>query len=1053
MTQNIEDIYFPVKNGLMDFGDMLGTLSHTFSNDSRHLQGFLSQDAGEDIPAKHYATVANFPFFVEGLIVENKKDFHLYELIPAEKPVYPYFDLEWDADQLPEMVTLYRVLEVIAECLQSVGCEGDGLSIYCASGACSTSKISSGKKASYHVICLTDKVFSSVGDHKAFVEHVLLPRIQERSEWREGLYWTDPNGARKCVVDKVPYNPNQNFRLPYQSKWSSAGARPLLPFDVVKTFGLKEANLFYVRPFVELPFIVLPDRVATAKKAVGSSSALPVEFSQKESPEFALVCALCEVLSETRLDDRESCRNLIWCLWGIEKTKRMLALLHTTCARSVKYNLDPTWVNSIVRDHRHTGFHLASLVFWAKADAGVETVNTILKAQKVLYNKELFECYMIPAKHTVLSERYLGSAVGFADGTTSLIIKSHLGTGKTVAISNIIRSASYKRILVVSPRKSYTHAQKGALDEFTSYLDVPFGDLADESRIIIQVESLHRIGSGFQKYDLVILDEVESILNQLHSVKTNATNLIANHEVLGMAVSTASHVVFADAFLSDRTFHFAKELRETDTTHYFENTYNPYQRMAVFLPSVEKDKRVANIGGFCERIMNALREGRRIVVVWTSKRRGDAFVANFLEKWSAEKEGCEAPSWVFYNSMSTKEEQEGLKNVDVTWRDVQCLMMTTSITVGISYDPKVAELEFDEAFLYGVSSSAMPRDIAQALFRVRSLKAKRLTYVVDSRAAYVSGVRGFNNIWNEVTAKENKVIRDHPVVKWTTCPQWTRFNYVYCENEERNSRAEYQTVLEEYLVRSGYTLCQNVHIPDPNIAAIELDADERERLRWDVIQDIDWAWADHHLKKMKCGEATVEEILEYKKWRFRSEFVEGCAESDLRAWWERFYEAGHEGRFQNVLREKRWTVEHVAQNEAVKRYAMMGAEKVTERETLGRFLKIVGMSHSQEAVVLDSARLDAVGAAMCAAEKEIREGLGLRQGRKKSEEWKVAHTIDLITVVLEGWGCGVVESKVKQCRKSGKVIREYSLRINTNNKIWNNIKDSAVNYEENLIKV
>lgn len=581
-------------------------------------------------------------------------------------------------------------------------------------------------------------------------------------------------------MDDAVYGSNQGFRLPHQSKLGSE--RVLIPQLNATNYCIGLYCDQSELEFIELPF--------SSEKPEERSLIYFNDFKQRESPEFALVHALTDLLTTAFLEDYQKTRNLIWALCNIEQTPRMFDLIHSVCSRGANY--DSNWVNTIIRVWKYGAINIATIIKWAQDCSSKETVSKVLKQHVINYKDELFTAHMKPTKHTVLNRRYLGvgdEKVSFTSDVNTLIIKSHLGTGKTVCIADIIRNGRYNRILVISPRKSYTHAQKGSFEEFTSYLEKPFGDLANENYLIVQVESLHRIGNGFQKYDLVILDEIESILNQLHSIKTNAGNLITNHEVLGLAVSSAKQVILADAFISDRTFNFCNALRNRETTHYYENIYNPYKRQAIFLQGVEKDKRIANIGGFCERICDALRAGRKIVIIWTSKRRGDWFVKHFLEKWDGESSAV--PSWIYYNSASTKEEQDGLKNVKETWRDVQCLMMTTSITVGISYDPQVAEVEFDEAFLYGSSASAMPRDIAQALFRVRTLKTNRLTYVLDTRTSYETGIRGFANIWNELGRKEDKLIREHPVVKWTTCPLWARWNYCWCENEERSSRAEY----------------------------------------------------------------------------------------------------------------------------------------------------------------------------------------------------------------------------------------------------------------------
>jgi len=341
----------------------------------------------------------------------------------------------------------------------------------------------------------------------------------------------------------------------------------------------------------------------------------------------------------------------------------------------------------------------------------------------------------------------------------------------------------------------------------------------------------------------------------------------------------------------------------------------------------------------------------------------------------------------------------------------------------------------------------MPRDIAQALFRVRSLKANRLTYVIDSRGAFPSGSRGFSNIWNETMIKENKLIREHPLVKWTTCPLWARYNFVYCENEERCSRVEYKTILEEYLVRSGYNLTEDIHIPTTAIGKITLDVDNIDGLFWENIADI-YSDAVFDIQKlMKRGEASSEEILQYKKASFRAQFATGCNEEDLECWWNKFFTTDSEARFWNIVREKRWTVSDIVRSEATKRYAIMSGESIKERETLERFLGIIGMRHSQEEIVITPERLEKIGGELCKIDGELRRGLGLRATRSKGE-WKTKNTIDLITVILESWGRSSVETIEKRNRKNGKIIRDYSLQINKNNTIWDKIYNSNVNIED-----
>jgi hypothetical protein len=443
------------------------------------------------------------------------------------------------------------------------------------------------------------------------------------------------------------------------------------------------------------------------------------------------------------------------------------------------------------------------------------------------------------------------------------------------------------------------------------------------------------------------------------------------------------------------------------------------------LAPIHKDKRVANIGALCERIMEALKAGRKIVVLWTSKKRGLWFAKQFLGSYQH----------AFYHSGSSTEEVAGLRDVSATWRDIQCLMMTTSITVGLSYDPKIAEAEFDEAFLYGSSASAIPRDIAQSLLRVRVLKANRLTYVLETRAASSLEKRGFRAVAASLTMKEQQLIQQHPLVTWRTCPTWARYNHCYNINEERISRIEYREILQRYMIMSGYALLEETHVPDAAMGLVELE--DSDRLEWEKIDDISYDVAQEWLGAMKKGEATPDMILQYKKAVFRMQLREGDDEG-LSELWARFYGAGHEGRFWNVVKERRQTATSLAWEEAGERYGIMATATIKSRDTMGRFLEIVGLPHSQVSAVFGPERLAELAGPLETAEKELREGMGLRATRRKGA-WNVTNTIEIISAMLETWGCSVVESEINRKQKDGSRQREYTLHINVNNKLWENI--------------
>jgi len=1066
----LSTMFFPVENGKIAASNKLAPiLDHYFDDAPVWTQGIIAGDATVDKAYKNYIAVKDYHVIIEMMKHCQKRetfdDAHLYELLRDDCPVRPYFDLEWDAEQHEETEVLSTIIPIIVECLHHTGfttCRG--IAVYTASGACSSSSIPSGKKASFHVLFDTVEVFTNVAHHKQFVNGVLVPYINKNAAEYPVLFWKNKAGHPKLVLDSQPYGGHQTFRLPHQSKWVSGAARPLLPYDI--TFLDYPYSEVYTVGIYEDPAALT--LIALDMKALRGP--LRTIAAGVETTEYAKIAELCGCLSAEFLGSYQSTRNLIWMLWASEQTPRMRGLIHQVCQRG--HNYCHRWVEGVIKGFKFSGFTVGSLVLWAREGAGVQAVDNILAKYASVYYEELFQRTMKPAQHTVIHERYLGDITPFCHNDT-IMIHSHLGTGKTVTIRNYITRYRAERLLIISPRKSYTQSQLGIfLENFStyevleSYMD-HLGPLSHIQWLIVQVESLHRVGEWFEPYDLVIMDESESILNQMHSVMTHGDNLINNHQVLELVMRTAKKVILADAFMTDRTFHFVGSLREPSKTVLIENTFQPYSREAILLQ--KKDSAEVNTDAFFERIMTALRAGRRIVVVWTSKRVGEEFEARFLKG--------EKFTYVFYHSDSTKEEQQGLKNVEESWRNIQCLMMTTSITVGISYDPvedspfnvwdsflkreysdvivdgsEVREAyhpHFDEAFLYGSSKTALPRDIAQSLLRVRVLKANRLTYVIDA-PVYAVEECGFTNVCNLITAKEEQVGRDHPLVRWTLCPKWARWNHTYNENERRCSCTYYKAVLEKYLVNSGYTLTKDIH--DVPMVAEEIVEIPNEKLEWGEICDITHNDAEKLCITIQIGNADKIEKWQHHKYVFRQQFVDDMDENVIAGYWEKFVLLRKTEKFWNVVTEKRMSLEDMVQREARYRFAPMAAQRIAQREAIRQFMGIIGLAHSQQEAVLSHETLVQVGAALCAAEVELREGMGLRASRRKGE-WRIGNTIDLIRVMLEEWGGGTMRSETKQVRTTEQTIREYTVYLNENNTLWDSIRNYNGKMDDFLVNI
>lgn len=104
------------------------------------------------------------------------------------------------------------------------------------------------------------------------------------------------------------------------------------------------------------------------------------------------------------------------------------------------------------------------------------------------------------------------------NSTKMLAIKSPYNTGKTRLIEKILSEFNIKRVLFVSYRKTLTKEFEGAFDKFNlkSYLNKDY----NADKLICQVDSLLNLQNNYldiPSYDLIILDEIESILNHFNT--------------------------------------------------------------------------------------------------------------------------------------------------------------------------------------------------------------------------------------------------------------------------------------------------------------------------------------------------------------------------------------------------------------------------------------------------------------------------------------------------------------------------------------------------------
>jgi type I site-specific restriction endonuclease len=158
----------------------------------------------------------------------------------------------------------------------------------------------------------------------------------------------------------------------------------------------------------------------------------------------------------------------------------------------------------------------------------------------------------------------------------SLVIRSKYGSGKTTFLRDLIKKQNFKKVLFITYRQTLARDIDRNFRQlgFKNYLDAhDHPEIWNAKRLIVQLDSLLNVlhkndrfitTNQFEKYDLIILDESESLLNHFDE-KTMQNKEIEIFNFFDLLIQQSSKTIFLDGDMSNRSLSFAK--------HYGELTY------------------------------------------------------------------------------------------------------------------------------------------------------------------------------------------------------------------------------------------------------------------------------------------------------------------------------------------------------------------------------------------------------------------------------------------------------------------------------------------------
>ena len=580
-------------------------------------------------------------------------------------------------------------------------------------------------KISAHIIINNDLYFESQSKQKQYM--IYLHNIIENEDEFKLL--------RGGVLDIIPYCKNQAFKLPYQSKvfkniiqtpkngYMNSLKDYLISikedkttfYDVskskdcktiqIKTSGGRNRSFDYNLGVILREYKrAFPDNY---KVEIKQDKLSDIDFYMKSIPNNKKV-------------SRQVWKTIGFCLSVIYKNNNEGLIKWWEWTKLYDENITIEKLKPIYESHSLKGYGLNTLRKIASIfNNNIENDNSGL--DYLFDYKPPYNCNELTIKSKYIDcEEF--DILNEMKKHKIMTIKSPMGSGKSYTMKRIFekknkdKSLRYKTILYLSNKRAFSCSMEFEFQNygFENYINIDNKSLLEsKNRLICSLESIKYCKD---KYDLVIVDESESIADNMSGemIKKNEPidNLLKYHSIL----TKSKRVFFMDAYLSQRTFKmivdlFGDTLQDKKPFHLHNTFLNPERKY------IEMGKPT-----LINKLIERLNDGKRCVLVSGSNTFNINVKESVLEQTDIKEDEIK-----FYSS---KNPLPLNTNVNEEWSKCKLLLYTPTITSGISYDNK--DFLFDNLFIYCVNKGSCHfRDTIQAHKRVRHFKDNKIYIIIN----------------------------------------------------------------------------------------------------------------------------------------------------------------------------------------------------------------------------------------------------------------------------------------------------------------------------------
>ena len=660
-----------------------------------------------------------------------------------------------------------------------------------------------------------------------------------------------------------------------------------------------------------------------------------------------------------------------------------------------------------------SSYKMETLYYWARRD-NIEMFNKIMLDNIILEpakerddiikieNRYLLDVVKgLEDKKSILAKNINNFFT--TDTYKSLNIKSPYDTGKTQLIKKIIEKYEPKRILWISYRKTLTYDINGNFENFgfKSYLD---GDIFSD-RVIIQIESLIKlnINAKIPKFDLIIIDEVESILNQFSSSGTFKNKERETFNYFDMIIKNSilnnGKIISLDGDLDERTYNFieryGKPLNINNTVNFNTKKIN-----------IINDREIYN-----NLIFEALDANKKIIMPVMSE--SEAIF------WELEIKSRYPPLAVQkYTSKTSDTDKDKLKDILKEWSTLDVIIYTPTIEAGVSFDLE----RFDVIFGIISDNVASQRSYFQMLARVRKIKQNDI-YLLNINGCKINACKletmqeykeAQQQLLNIVLERNYELVDNN----YIQVVQNNAFDDLFCYNkiEEINKQKYiFMLIFKKIALKKGFQFEIIEKVKGAKKCILKADASLKRQYILEA-DDISYSTMEILLEKQKNGCITTDEIYKLNKWHLKNKLGVNELDDEI----IKMYDGNNKlEKFLSLL-----SVQNINEDVDINKRVVYEQKA----HIITKFLKKVGFEKIISDVKITSEKLEKNIKELIEQNDELfddKNKLLFTSRNKKLTTFK--GSLGFINTILEGYSLKILMSSRERCIGIANPLNYYSL--------------------------